>query len=131
MAELDAQDRQKLDKRRFAYVDRNGEGHLPINDEGHVRNAIARFNQTGFESVSAKETARRKILAAARRHRIEIAEDDNIRRPTSALRPARTRRGPRGGRRVVRPKAKTSTRQRAAATPAIKKAQTARRRRSR
>jgi len=79
MAELDAKDREKLDKRQFAYVDKSGEGHLPIPDEAHVRNAIARFNQTEFESASAKEEARKKILAAAERYGIEVAEDDNIR----------------------------------------------------
>ncbi|HEV8468684.1 MAG TPA: DUF6582 domain-containing protein [Candidatus Limnocylindria bacterium] len=79
MAQLDAADREKLDKRQFAYVDKTGEGHLPIHDEAHVRNAIARFNQTEFESETAKDAARTKILAAAKRHGIEVAEDDNIR----------------------------------------------------
>jgi uncharacterized protein DUF6582 len=83
MAELDTTDREKLDKREFAYVDKSGEGHLPIPDEAHVRNAIARFNQTDFESTTAKEAARKKILAAAKRHGIEVAEDDNIRKPAT------------------------------------------------
>ena len=42
MAELDTQKREKLDKRTFAYLDSRGEGHLPLNDESHVRNAMAR-----------------------------------------------------------------------------------------
>ena len=78
MAELDTADREKLDKRQFAYVDKEGVGHLPINDESHVRNAMARWNQTDFPSKTAKERARRKIVAAARRHGIEISDDDNI-----------------------------------------------------
>ena len=81
MPELDTSDREKLDKREFAYVDKNGEGHLPIPDEAHVRNAMARFNQTEFESPSAKEAARKKILAAAERYGIEVGKDDNIRKP--------------------------------------------------
>jgi len=81
MPELDTSDREKLDKREFAYVDKNGEGHLPIPDESHVRNAMARFNQTEFESPSAKEAARKKILAAAERYGIEVGKDDNIRKP--------------------------------------------------
>jgi len=81
MPELDTTDREKLDKREFAYVDKNGEGHLPIPDEAHVRNAMARFNQTEFESPSAKEAARKKILAAAERYGIEVGKDDNIRKP--------------------------------------------------
>jgi hypothetical protein len=78
MAELDTADREKLDKRQFAYVDKEGVGHLPINDESHVRNAMARWNQTDFQSKTAKERARRKIVAAARRHGIEVSDDDNI-----------------------------------------------------
>ena len=40
MAELDTEDRKDLRKDQFAYVDREGGEHLPINDESHVRNAI-------------------------------------------------------------------------------------------
>ncbi len=50
MATLDTRDREKLRSNQFAYVDKEGGEHLPINDESHVRNAIARFNQTEFES---------------------------------------------------------------------------------
>jgi hypothetical protein len=82
MAELDAADRDKLRKSQFAYVDSKGEGHLPIPDESHIRNAMARFNQTDFESAAAKEKARKKILAAARKHGIEVDEDDKIAKPT-------------------------------------------------
>ena len=81
MPELDAADRDKLRDSQFAYVDRDGEGHLPLNDESHVRNAMARFNQTHFESRSAKERARRKIVSAAHRHGIEISDDDNVAKP--------------------------------------------------
>lgn len=78
MAELDTQERKRLDKRQFAFVDREGTGHLPINDEEHVRNAISRWNQTDFPSKTAKEQARRKILAAARRHKIEVSDEDKV-----------------------------------------------------
>lgn len=81
MSELDAKDRDKLDRDEFAYVDSDGGEHLPINDESHVRNAIARYNQTDFESKAAKERARKKILSAAERYDIEVAEDDNVRHP--------------------------------------------------
>ncbi len=43
MAELETKDRKRIRKSDFAYVDRDGEGHLPIQDESHVRNAIARI----------------------------------------------------------------------------------------
>ena len=78
MAELDTKDREKLKKDQFAYVDKDGGEHLPIHDEAHVRNAIARFDQTKFQSDSAKAEARRKVLAAAKRHGIEIKDDDSI-----------------------------------------------------
>ena len=78
MAELDTKDREKLDKRKFAYVDKEGEGHLPINDDAHVRNAVARFNQTDFESGAKKETARKKIVKAAKRRGIKVSKTDNV-----------------------------------------------------
>lgn len=78
MPELDAKGREKLDKDEFAYVDSDGGEHLPINDESHIRNAMARWNQTHFESKEKKEEARKKILAAAKRHGIDIDPDDKI-----------------------------------------------------
>jgi hypothetical protein len=78
VAELDTEDREKLDKRKFAYVDKEGEGHLPINDDAHVRNAMARFNQTDFESGTKKETARKKIVKAAKRRGIKVGRSDNV-----------------------------------------------------
>jgi hypothetical protein len=98
MATLDTRDREKLRSSQFAYVDKEGGEHLPINDESHVRNAIARFNQTEFESHAAKERARKKILSAAKRHSIDVDEDSNIAKPVRSLRAASTKRGPRGGR---------------------------------
>ena len=83
MAELDADNRDKLRKDQFAYVDSDEGEHLPINDESHVRNAIARFNQTDFESKTAKEAARKKILSAAERYGIEVDEDSNVKQPVA------------------------------------------------
>ena len=81
MSDLSTKERDALHKDQFAYTDREGEKHLPIHDESHVRNAIARFNQTDFESKAAKERARKKILTAAERHGIEVDEDSNVREP--------------------------------------------------
>jgi uncharacterized membrane protein len=86
MAELDTKARDKLRSTQFAYVDSKGGEHLPINDESHVRNAMARFNQTDFESTAAKERARRKILSAAKKHGIEIGDDDNVKKPALSRR---------------------------------------------
>jgi hypothetical protein len=86
MATLSERGRDKLRRSQFAYVDRKGGEHLPINDESHIRNAIARWNQTEFQSKTAKEQARQKIVGAARRHGIEVGKDSQV------AKPARTRR---------------------------------------
>ncbi|MHA1383233.1 MAG: DUF6582 domain-containing protein [Candidatus Helarchaeota archaeon] len=44
---------------------------LPIFDAAHVRNAMARFNQTHFLSAAEKAKAKRKIEAAARKFGIK------------------------------------------------------------
>lgn len=98
MAQLDTKDRERLRDSQFAYINPDGAEHLPINDASHVRNAIARFNQTEFQSKTAKEGARRKILNAAKRYGIEADKDDDISKPTRSLRAASTKAGPRGGR---------------------------------
>ena len=86
MAELSAAKREKLRSSQFAYIDSKGGEHLPINDESHIRNAIARWNQTDFESATAKERARRKIASAAKKHGIEVSVDDKIAKPTRSKR---------------------------------------------
>ena len=78
MTGLREKQRKSMPKSVFAYVDGSGKGHLPLNDESHVRNAMARFNQTDFESKTDKEHARRKILAAARKHGIEVSKSDKV-----------------------------------------------------
>jgi hypothetical protein len=78
MAELTTRGRDRIKKGNFAYVDKSGEGHLPIHDESHIRNAMARWNQTDFESASAKESARKKIVSAAHKHGIEVSDDDKV-----------------------------------------------------
>jgi hypothetical protein len=101
MAQLTETGRKHIARKNFAYIDKDGGDHLPIHDEEHVRNAIARFNQTAFESAPAKERARRKILAAAKRHGIQVARDDEIAKRAGSLKRVRTRRGRRGGSKVV------------------------------
>lgn len=81
MGELSEAQRDRLPDREFAYIDSSGERHLPINDEDHVRNAMARWNQTDFESKAAKERARKRIVAAAKRHDIEVDDDSNVAQP--------------------------------------------------
>ena len=81
MGELSEAQRDRLPDSAFAYIDRDGERHLPINDAEHVRNAISRFDQTDFQSRTAKEEARKRILAAAKRLDIEVADDSDVAHP--------------------------------------------------
>src|SRR3954462_14489330 len=97
MPELTTKARDKLRSSQFAYVNSDGGEHLPIHDESHIRNAMARFNQTEFESVAAKERARKKIVAAAKKHGIDVSDDSAVAHPARSLRAACTSRGPRGG----------------------------------
>ena len=70
VARLRATERSALSDRSFAYIDSEGNRRLPIHDESHVRNALARFGQVRFESDAARERARTRLLQAARRYRI-------------------------------------------------------------
>jgi len=70
MSQLDAKKRAKLPNSAFAYVDSKGRKRLPINDESHVRNALARFTQVAFEDEAARERARKKLLGAAKKYGI-------------------------------------------------------------
>src|SRR5438093_7274566 len=70
MSQLTAKTRAQLRNAAFAYVDSKGRRRLPIHDEAHVRNALARFNQTRFEDDAARERARRRLLTAAKKYGI-------------------------------------------------------------
>ena len=70
MAKLTAGERARLPDSAFAYVDSTGTRRLPINDESHVRNALARFEQVNFEDDAAREKARTRLLNAAKRYGI-------------------------------------------------------------
>jgi hypothetical protein len=80
MAELSTQERNRLKDDQFAYIDKDGERHLPIHDEEHVRNAIQRFGRTHFESGAAKERAAKAIVKAAKKYDVEVSEDDDVMR---------------------------------------------------
>ncbi len=70
MSQLNSKKRAQLPKSAFAYVDSRGRRRLPINDESHVRNALARFNQVIFEDEAARERARNRLLNAAKKYGI-------------------------------------------------------------
>ena len=70
MSRLAASKRARLPASAFAYIDSRGRRRLPIHDEAHVRNALARFNQVGFEDEAARERTRTRLLNAAKKYRI-------------------------------------------------------------
>jgi len=70
MAKLSDRERAKLPDSAFAYVDSRGERKLPIHDEAHVRNALARFGRVRFEDDAARERARKRLLNAAKKYGI-------------------------------------------------------------
>jgi hypothetical protein len=78
MPTLDTAERDRLRDTSFAWINKKGERHLPINDERHVRNALARFNQVMFDEPGARASAARKVLAAARRHGIDVDPEDDV-----------------------------------------------------
>jgi hypothetical protein len=70
MARLTTSQRAKLPDSAFAYVDAKGRRRLPINDEAHVRNALARFERVAFEDDASRERARKRLLTAAKKFKL-------------------------------------------------------------
>lgn len=76
MANLTTAKRNKLRGQQFACPrDRK----LPINDAAHVRNAMARFNQVESKFCHPA-TARRRILAAAKKFGVDTSEFSKVKR---------------------------------------------------
>lgn len=65
---------KKVSKSDFAYAPAGSspsEWKLPIHDASHVRNALARFNQTDLPS-GAKAAAYKKIVRAAHKFGVKV-----------------------------------------------------------
>jgi hypothetical protein len=75
---LTAKARKALDDSDFAYIDKDGDRHLPVHDEGHVKSALGRFNQTQFDTDDEKKSAAKKIISKAKDLGIDVD-------PTSAV----------------------------------------------
>ncbi len=71
MTKLEQKKRDDLPKREFAFAKQRKE---PLEDASHVRNAIARFNQVKDVSDEERDAAWQRILAAARKFDVEVAE---------------------------------------------------------
>jgi class 3 adenylate cyclase len=70
MPSLGTRERAALPNSAFAYIDSTGRRVLPIHDEAHVRNALARFSRVQFEDDAARDHARMRLLKAAKKHGI-------------------------------------------------------------
>jgi class 3 adenylate cyclase len=70
MSRLAASKRAQLPGSAFAYVDSRGRRRLPIHDEAHVRNALARFSRVAFENDGDRERTRTRLLNAAKKYGI-------------------------------------------------------------
>ena len=71
MPELSEKQRDRLPKEKFAFPRERKE---PINDAGHVRAAIARFDQVEGVTNKERDAAWRRIREAARKHGVDIEE---------------------------------------------------------
>jgi len=66
---LSTRQRNRLPAERFAFTKKRKE---PITDAGHVRNAIARFDQVEGVTDAERDAAWKRIRAAARRFGVEV-----------------------------------------------------------
>ncbi len=73
MPELSDNERDKLPESKFAFPEQRKE---PIEDAGHVRGAIARFDQVEGVSNKERDAAWRRIVAAAKRFDVELNDSD-------------------------------------------------------
>ena len=71
MAKLSTDERKNIDKGSFAFPKQRKE---PLENAGHVRNAIARFNQVKDVSDDERDAAWKRIKAAAKKHGVEVTE---------------------------------------------------------
>jgi len=71
MSKLDAEHRNALDSRQFAFPRERKE---PLENATHVRNAIARFNQVDGVSDAERDAAWKRIKAAAKKFGVEVNE---------------------------------------------------------
>src|ERR1700735_3929727 len=73
MAKLTQQKRDRISDDKFAFPKEEKE---PLNDAAHVRNAIARFNQVEGVTDEERDTAWKRIVAAAKKYGVDMGETD-------------------------------------------------------
>jgi hypothetical protein len=71
MSKLNQDERDELPAREFAFPKQRKE---PIEDAGHVRAAIARFNQVKDVTDKERDEAWERIKKAGKKHGVDIQE---------------------------------------------------------
>ena len=71
MAKLDSEERNEIPSGSFAFPKQRKE---PLENAGHVRNAIARFNQVEDVSDAERDEAWKRIQSAAKKFDVEVHE---------------------------------------------------------
>ena len=85
---LMAADLNALSDSDFAYIDSNGDRHLPIPDAAHVQAALSRFGQTQFDNAADKAATAKKLLAAAKKFEINVGDDTDVSNAARSADPA-------------------------------------------
>jgi hypothetical protein len=70
---LSSKERRELPDSAYAFPDKRKE---PLTDAGHVRNALARFDQTKGVTDAERDQAFENIKAAAKHYDVEMTETD-------------------------------------------------------
>jgi len=73
MSKLEQEDRDELSGRQFAFPKQRKE---PLEDAGHVRSAVARFNQVKDVTDAERDEAWKRIQAAAKKFDVALNESD-------------------------------------------------------
>ncbi|MGC9947823.1 MAG: DUF6582 domain-containing protein [Bryobacteraceae bacterium] len=73
MSKITESSREGIADRDFAFPNERKE---PIHDAAHVRNAIARFKQVQGVSDAERDAAWKRIQTAAKKHGVELHEQD-------------------------------------------------------
>jgi hypothetical protein len=71
MTKLDTAHRDAVPDRQFAFESQRKE---PLENAAHVRNAIARFNQVKDVSDAERDSAWKRIRAAAKKYGVDMQE---------------------------------------------------------
>jgi hypothetical protein len=73
MSKITKANRDPIADQDFAFPKERKE---PIHDAAHVRNAIARFKQVQGVTDSERDAAWARIKSAAKKHNVELHEED-------------------------------------------------------